>query len=294
MKQKAKSNLEGDSKESPNIRLGFALIFLELTHQLIGFIYVCRTIHLRKVYAPQFGPVNPPGHVDHDGVTGITVAFSSVVAASIVVVITVVASDTIVDVASVVAVVLCIVDKTSVVGGAISGVAVTASLVIGVSIEVVACIKFMVFVVVAVVPAVVISESVGVVEASIEFVIMTSADLVVNTVVNRTSVVGTNPSVVAVAVTVEAAVSSVVLGSPKDNVVASVAVGVSEGVPVAKALITVIVVFIVEAKSSSVVENSVGDSATGVVIIRGSTKRVFPSEFVAKILISDSGEMSIE
>ena len=55
-----------------------------------------------------------------------------------------------------------------------------------------------------------------------------------------------------------------------------------------------IVVFIVVVKASSVLENSVGDSADGVGIIGGSTEPVFPSVFVAKILISDSGEMSIE
>ena len=91
-----------------------------------------------------------------------------------------------------------------------------------------------------------------------------------------------------------AGVSSVVLGSPKDNVVASVAVGSSEGVIAAEAFNAVIVAFIVAVKTSSVVENSVGDSAAGVGIIGGLMQSVFLSVFVAKILISDSGELSIK
>ena len=235
-------------------------------------------------HVPQFGPVNPPGHVGHDGATEMTVAFSSVVAASIIVVmsaIVVPAVTSFVAVETSVDIVICGLDKTSVVEVVISGVTVAVSALTGVSV------KFVAFAVMDVVSAVDIVASVGVIEASVEVVTMASAVLVVNTV-TRTPVVVTNPPVAAVAIIEVAGVSNVVLGSPSDKV------GASEGMTAAEALFVVIVVFIVVVKASSPVEYSIGDSAAGVGIIGGSTEQVFPSVFVAKTLISDSGEMSIK
>ena len=113
-------------------------------------------------------------------------AFSSVVAASIVVVMSPVAAvNSFVAVEASGDIVICVADKTSVLEVVFSGVAVAASVVTRVSFDVVACIKFIAFAVMDVVSVDGIVASVGVVEASVEVIIMAFAVLVVDTVMTE-------------------------------------------------------------------------------------------------------------